>query len=528
MRVKESKYMSVPAKHVVMLASENDALIGGKVGGVGDVVRDLPRALATLGWRATVIVPSYGVLHKKNTSSLQKTIRFPFGGKETEGEIWSATPKQAHEGVSHLIVHHPDIGGEPIYHNDPPEHAFARDATKFALFCSAAGQFCKTLEEPYLLHLHDWHTGFFFLLQQLHTQFLHLREVKTVFTVHNIALQGTRPILGQYASLKAWFPELFQETSWISSWKDSRYNTPCFTPMAAAIRFARKVNTVSLTYAEEILLPSDHQNGFYGGEGLQNILQNAKREKKLFGILNGAEYPLTVEEAESSFQGLCELMKREALVWNKKKADKLFQNVFERIQEFGKHPPSILLTSITRAVEQKLKLFYERNSKGIVAIDAILHELARQNGLFIILGSGASEYEQQLHDSFNKHQNMIFLDGYSDPVARALYACGDIFLMPSSFEPCGIGQMIAMREGQPCVVHAVGGLKDTVVDGVSGFTFGGATLGAQTDNFITAVSRAVRVFFENKHQWEMIVTEAKNVRFTWEKSARKYVELMYQ
>src|SRR5436309_440018 len=145
--------------HIIMIASENDALIGGKVGGVGDVVRDLPGALADLGWQIAVITPSYGFLHKDNPSELYRTVTFPFGGKRMKGDLWKVTPKKPRDGVDHFVFEHADVGGSPIYFNDPPGHAFAKDATKYALFCSAVGQYLKDVPYSFVLHLHDWHAA---------------------------------------------------------------------------------------------------------------------------------------------------------------------------------------------------------------------------------------------------------------------------------------------------------------------------------------------------------------------------------
>ena len=122
---------------------------------------------------------------------------------------------------------------------------------------------------------------------------------------------------------------------------------------------------------------------------------------------------------------------------------------------------------------------------------------------------------------------LLFLRGYSENLAQALFRGGDLFLMPSSFEPCGIGQMVAMRESQPCVVHAVGGLRDTVRDGENGFTFSGATLIQQADGFANAVERAAKIFFENRPVWERVRSAAGAERFSWDQSAAEYIERMY-
>ncbi len=514
-------------RHVIMVASENDALIHGKVGGVGDVMRDLPCALAQLGFRITTIIPSYGFLQKDNPSRRSTGIRFPFSGKYLDGELWEVIPKAPCEGITHFVFEHPEVHGEPIYSNDPPGHAFARDATKYALFCSAVGQYLKTVADPFILHLHDWHMGFFLLLKELHPDFAHLKKCKSVFTIHNLAIQGTRPIRGKQSTVEQWFPELFTQTGWIEEWKDPRYEDPAFTPMAAGIQLCDKVNTVSPTYAEEILRPSDRAIGFFGGEGMERFVQQVQRESRLFGILNGAEYPVDRKPSSMSFPALCDLIVQEMGKAKEKKGNLVFDEILRRIVALKGKPPRLMLTSVTRVVDQKIRLLYEKSSRGTQAMDEILASLARKQGVCVVLGTGTTEYEEKLTETFFEHDNFLFLNFFSEEVGWALYANGTIFMMPSSFEPCGIGQMIAMRDGQPCVVHATGGLCDTVIDGVNGFRFGGTTLAGKADDFIAVTERAMRMALEDPDRWREICRKAREARFTWEKSARQYVDLLY-
>jgi starch synthase len=124
--------------------------------------------------------------------------------------------------------------------------------------------------------------------------------------------------------------------------------------------------------------------------------------------------------------------------------------------------------------------------------------------------------------------NFIFLNGYSEKCADALYASGDLFLMPSSFEPCGIGQMLAMRDGQPSVVHHVGGLKDTVRHNYNGFVFTGKGLTEQVDNFIHTTKAALDMKKNSPDQWEKICRQAAEERFDWQKSAAEYINSLYR
>jgi starch synthase len=125
-------------------------------------------------------------------------------------------------------------------------------------------------------------------------------------------------------------------------------------------------------------------------------------------------------------------------------------------------------------------------------------------------------------------ENFIFLNGYSDECASALYANGDLFLMPSSFEPCGISQMLAMRDGQPCVVHKVGGLKDTVEHGVTGFTFTGDTVPEQVDNFVKTTLEAIALKRHHPESWRKICKNASSVRFLWKDSLQLYIDKLYK
>jgi starch synthase len=519
--------MSQPIKHVVMVASENGALSGGKVGGVGDVIKELPHALAGLGWRVTTIIPSYGFLHRRNNASFLRSMSFPFQGKQCNGEFWKVHSGTERESITHLLFEHPEIKGSPIYFNDSSDAPFERDATKYALFSSAVGQFLQTIDTPFILHLHDWHAATILLLAKLHPEFSSLLEEHTVFTIHNLSIQGTRPMMDHTSSLESWFPELFEEQGWISLLQDPRYAEPCYTPMAIGIRFADKINTVSPAYAEEILQPSNYHTGEIRGEGLETFLQNASVGNRLHGILNGCDYQYPVSSHRLSFRELSgKIVSGIEQQPNAQNADILNESIV-RLKHFQDKDPGVILTGVTRIVEQKVRLLFEAGLDGIPVIDHLMKMLDARNGLFIFLGTGIPEYEQIFQRHFEKHQRIIFINGYYENISQLLYANGDLFLMPSLFEPCGISQMIAMREGQPCLVHAVGGLKDTVNDMVNGFSFHGESLADTADNFIGTLEKAMFILENDKPLWERIRLGARNSRFTWEKSAKRYIELLY-
>jgi starch synthase len=508
-----------------MLAAENDALADGKVGGVADVVRDLPLALAQAGWNVTVVTPSYGFLHEKNPARLLSTVRFPFRGGEEEASVYEVTARKPQKGVRHLVVEHPDLRGEPIYYNDPPEQTFARDATKFAMFCSAAGIYLRDADPSTIIHLHDWHTGTILFLQQLHPAFRHLMKFRTVFTIHNLVIQGTRPIHGPVASVQLWFPELFQDPSWIPRWRDPRFKEMGYNPMLAGIRYAQKLNTVSPSYAVEVMKPSQPANGFFGGEGLEHFLREAHRERRFFGILNGTEYNEGYEPRHLEWSELCTTLIREVNAAEQRES--LRKELLGRIEHIKSTPPKLVLTSVTRIVEQKMRILFERGVNGSFAWRELEHLLDRYDGIYCIVGTGTADYERRLREIASLSDRILFFNFFSATVSNLFFANGTMFMMPSIFEPCGIGQMNAMRDGQPCIVHATGGLRDTIIDGVNGFQFFGSTYPEKVDHLLKVTEKAMRVVLAGPERWNNIRHNAAGARFTWQKSARQYIDLLY-
>ncbi len=515
------------SRQIIMIGAENGALKDGKIGGLADVIRDLPNALGRAGWSVTVITPAYGFLHTVNPSKPVGTITFPFSGTDHSGLFFEVQATKPQENVRHLVFEHAQIRGNPIYSADPPDQPFASDATKYALFCSAVGQFVLSCDDSSVIHLHDWHTATLFFLRDRHPSFSGLKNYRIVFTIHNLSYQGSRPMRGNHATVEKWFPQLFTDTAWMDKWIDHRYKAPTFTPMAAAIEHADMLNTVSPTYAEEILTPSDTEKGFHGGEGLEKLLQKAKREHRLTGILNGIEYPSDRIDHRVPFSKLLDIIQAEVLASNEAHAPALPESIIERILHMRSQPAGLLLTSVTRVSEQKIRLLFERGTAGKSAIDMILNTLDRYNGFFILIGNGDPKYERLLEQCAAANNRFLYLKLYSDIIAQALYANGTIFLMPSSFEPCGITQMIAMRDGQPCIVHATGGLKDTVIDGVNGFQFKGGTTKEQVDNLLATTKRALKLYSADEYQWQKISSEARRVRFDWEASAGRYIKEVY-
>lgn len=534
-----------------MLAAENGSIAGGKVGGMADVIRDLPQALKDQEVLADVIMPSYGCLAASAGAHWVSDLQVPFAGDEYRvGLYLSDHPDVA--GVNLYFLAHScfvssDSGVKKIYSSGCADRPFAEDASKFALFCQsvAVALVDKAIPLPDLFHLHDWHSGLFALLRAYVPNFSILKVTPCVFTIHNLALQGIRPLCDDPSSLEAWYPELLAQLDHqqLALIIDPRYPN-CVNPMRVGINLCDRVHLVSPSYVEEVLLPSDYSAGFFGGEGLETDLICKRDEQALVGILNGCFY-----------SDLAELNARDIDIYSN---DRLkYEHIFTQIETTlvswqggrdtvsswdqvaltrlnarwrdlsNNKQPSCLLTSVGRLTDQKVLILRQKiNNETVLEMMLNRFRELEPNGLFVLLGSGDSEIAREFLAIAVNHSNFMFLNGYHERISEFLYKAGDLFIMPSSFEPCGISQLLSMREGQICLVHGIGGLKDTVANNETGYVFNGDTLVAQGEEFLSRF--CVAVSEHGTEKWRQMQDLAKSQRFDWSSSARHYARQLYQ
>ena len=517
--------------NILMVASENDALPGGKVGGIGDVVRDIPPALGDNGHHVHVITPGYGVFPQLPGTEFQGSVQVSFAGKIETINLFRVIAKNPHEFVQIWVLEHPlfSAGGiGSIYCDDPSTRPYATDATKFALFCSAV---CQTIENNHfgtldVLHLHDWHAAIVAMLLAYDPQYNKLQVIRSVYTIHNLALQGIRPLTGDESALQTWFPQLRYDHGQIH---DPRV-LHCINLMRTGINLCNKVHTVSPTYAQEILLPSNTDQGYFGGEGLESDLKRAAKDGRLHGILNGCEYP-SKRNTKVSLSELLLQSEKELLNWVAAKPTVssahliALHNLTRRLTS-PSHHQFFVLTSVGRVTDQKVRILQQEMVNGQSALEQLL-DILGDDGIFLMLGSGDGDLEVFLTKVAARKHNFIFLNGYSESLANSIYESGDLFLMPSSFEPCGISQMLAMRAGQPCLVHGVGGLCDTVTDNKNGFVFTGKSLFEQARNMLDRFEKILKLNDSNPEQMQKISSRATEERFLWSDVAKEYTSSLY-
>ncbi|MDO6612402.1 glycogen/starch synthase [Shewanella sp. 1_MG-2023] len=569
-----------------MIAAENDAIKGAKVGGMADVIRDLPPALAKVDVCVDVAMPNYGFIAKDNNAEFIAKVVVKFGANLETIDVYkmpapflTATDLQdkstqdnsaqdtSSQGKSieltssvYLFDHHlfnsPD---NQVYTEGAPDRPFAEDATKFALFNLVVAQaYIDAVIAPVdILHMHDWHAGMLVMLRAFASEYAALKALPCVFSIHNLALQGIRPIREDVSSFTAWFPELTMKLTQAQKTQISDPRYPhCINPMKMGIELSDKVHLVSPTYANEVLMASDHQNGFFGGEDLEGSLLDKHHRGDVVGILNGCIY-----ETQATHDQLTQVNKVSKVAKSVKPvSSKQIAQVFEHSQQavikwIGKSEyvkavdqialtrlqmlmakqskPSVacdfLMTSVGRLTDQKVLLLRQANDNSGSILQSVLQRLkqAKPKAIFILLGSGDKQIAAEFQKVAANNDNFVFLNGYDDSLSTSLYQYGELFMMPSSFEPCGISQLLAMKHGQVCIAHGVGGLRDTIADKHNGWLFEGNNLQHQAQQLLLVLEQALTMHNDNPDEFSAMRQSASEVRFTWHKVAQEYLEKLY-
>jgi len=464
---------------VVHIAAECSPFI--KVGGLADVVGSLPQALQSKVTNV-VIIPLPRAIRQAADWKLVSTIIIPLGLAHRERvRVYTLLHRS---GVRYYGLQHSLFEGA-IY-------SLATDLTlveKFTFFSLAAvNTLASLLPETKLVHCHDWHTGLVpTFLDTTHQAGQLKNNIPSVFTIHNIAYQG----LSKKTLTKTFKLKPAQELALMEDY----YDDDQLNLMKIAILSADKITTVSPRYARELL--TVEQPG-----GLATFLN--RRKKDLSGIINGIDL--------ESFDPATD----RALVatYNKKTwrpAKKKNKNSLRR--QLGLASSALPLVGIVgRLVEQK----------GIDLIVPALEQLLSAKLIqCVIVGSGDSRYEHELQELQKKYPQSLALKlGFDDTLARRIYGSCDFFLMPSHFEPCGLGQMIAMRYGTVPIVRATGGLADTVHHLKTGIVF--------KDYAATALIRAIKQainLYQNPQSWYTMVSQDMAKDSSWKASAKKYYQL---
>ena len=466
-------------RSVLQIASE--ALPFAKTGGLADVLGALPPALARLGWDVTMVTPRYrGV----DAGSLVERFPLTVGGFVGDTSFFEAPlPDGAHA----ILVDCPDLyDREALYAVDNVD--YADNARRFAFLVRAALEFAaRRGAAPSIVHAHDWQTGLApVYLRTLYAGHPVLGGTRTIFTIHNLAYQGLFE--------PDWLPRL--DLGWDQFTVDRMEYWSHVSFLKGAINDATLLTTVSPRYAEEIQTP---QLGF----GFDGILR--ARRADLVGILNGID----TREWDPA---------RDRFIPRPYSADDLSGKAAAKeavLQQYGlpsdadalKRP---LIGMVSRMVDQK----------GFDLIAEVSEELLHLDASFVVLGTGDARYQDLWMALAAEGPDRIGVRiGFDEALAHLIEAGADLFLMPSRFEPCGLNQMYSMRYGTIPVVHAVGGLADTVTP-KTGFVFTDYSPAA----LLEALSRALDCF-GNQQRWLALQRAGMAQDFSWDRSAKEYVKI---
>ena len=470
--------------NILFATSEVFPLI--KTGGLADVAASLPRALIKLKHNVRIVLPGYASVMKAAAGDVKKVTVFDVDGEPVT--LW----KTLLPGTRVLVwlVDAPAFSerdGNPYC--GPDGFDWPDNAQRFLLFAKVARLIALNqagLDWPVdVVHCNDWQTGMIpALLAQDNPR------PATVFTIHNLAYRG----------LFSW--DTFTSLGLPHElWHMDRLEFyGQFSFMKGGLVYADRVTTVSPTYAEEIQTPD-------AGNGLDGLLRH--RQAVLSGILNGIDAD---EWNPGTDKHIAQTYNRRTLT-NKEKNKVALQ---ERSGlEVSEKP---LLGFIGRLVDQK----------GVDLILSNLPQLLSEGCQCVILGSGMKDYEERLAQLAQEFPEQLSVTiGYSETLAHQIEAGADIFLMPSAYEPCGLNQLYSLRYGTLPVVHAVGGLRDSVIDfaeptqtDATGFMFYQYT----AHGLYNAIQRALAAF-QDKKIWRMLQNNGMSKDLSWQRSAEEYGRL---
>ncbi|WP_057761133.1 glycogen synthase GlgA [Cytobacillus praedii] len=468
-----------------LLFAVSECVPFAKSGGLADVAGALPRELVRQGVDLRVIMPKYGSIETNIKARMQKKAEYTVevGWRKQ----YCGIEELEFHGVTYYFV------DNEFYFMREELYGYFDDGERFAFFCKAVLDSLSHIDfQPDIIHCHDWHTGMIpFLLRMEYQEKKGYELIQTVFTIHNLLFQGIMP----RESLRELFglQEKYDHVDYLEFYG-------CISFMKGAIVAADKITTVSPTYKSEI------QTSVYG-EKLHELLQS--RSCDLVGILNGIDMELYNPEKDPS---LFKNYSWKALTNKRVNKEHLQERLGLPIK--AKTP---IIAMVTRLTEQK----------GIDLVKHVFHELIAEDIQFIILGSGDDEYEhffRQMEAAYpNKCKAYI---GFDEGLAHEVYAGADLFLMPSRFEPCGLGQMIAMRYGTVPIVRETGGLNDTVnsFNELSGQGNGFSFSQYNAHDMLFTIERALS-FYRDDACWINIVQNAMAMDYSWAQSAVKYKHL---
>jgi starch synthase len=465
-----------------------EAVPFAKSGGLGDVGGALPFFLKENGHDVRVIMPKHDAIPSRFKSEMKPLFNF-------QVQLGWRTQYCGIEALKHRGVTYYFIDNEQYFKRDSL-YGYGDDEERSAFFCKATLLCLTHLErfKPQIIHCNDWHTALIpVMLKEYFGEHPYYYDIKSVISIHNLKYQG---ITGRD------FPGDVLDMADHVAARDHLSFGDAVNFMKGALHYADAITTVSPTYAKEIMTP-------YFGEGLDGVLR--WRGECLTGILNGIDYGEYDPAIDKMLFRTYTCSDSEGKAFNKRK-----------LQEELALPAEAdtpLLVIVSRLTEQK----------GLDLIAHIMEELLYAGDVQLaVLGTGDWRYEEMFYYFANRYPKRIAVRiTFDDRLARKIYAGGDMLLMPSKFEPCGITQMIAMRYGTLPVVRETGGLCDTVkpYNRFTGEGTGFSFANYNAHELLFTVREAADLYRKERAVWRRIQKNACALDFSWRVSADRYTSL---
>jgi starch synthase len=471
---------------VLLVASEAHPFI--KTGGLGHVIGALPKALRKRDINVSVIIPKYKNIDTrfKEKLSFVKWFMVKVGWRNQYCGVF----KYKHENITYYLL------DNEFYFNRDNEYGYEDDAERFAYFSRAVLDFISEIGwEPDIIHCNDWQTGMIpVILKNEYSKDERYKNIKTIFSFQDMTFKGVfSPEV---------LPDLFDyDMGLFNNGSLEFYGGVSF--MKGGINFADKITTVSDTYANEVKTPQF-------GDKLAGLLREKSFNVK--GVLNGLDYeeynPYVDPYIYKAFE----------------------EGSIEEKQENKLKLQKELALPINRDIPMMGIVSKLNNRKGLELIINIADRLLQHNVQLIILGTGDKQYEEHFKGLQSRYKDKVATNiKFDKELAHKIYASSDMILIPSLQEPCGLGQLIALRYGAVPIGRETGGLKDTIspYNKYSGKGNGFSFSNFNANELLMIIEYALEVY-EDKKSWSSIVEQAMNSDNSWEKSAEEYSKLYFQ
>ncbi len=488
------------AKKLKILFVTSEIVPFVKTGGLADVSSALPQMLSELGHEVRIVIPKYGAVDDRKFKIHEivrlKDLQIKIGDKDVIFSLKSCFLPGPRVRVQIYFLDNQEYFGSRngLYVDPRTGKEYPDNDERFILLSRSVMELIIKLGWiPDIIHLNDWQCGLIpAYLKTVYKDQESFDQFRTLFTIHNLAYQGVFP---PTTFKKTGLPKELESSS-KGIMHDGKVNF-----MKSGLVFADVINTVSQTYANEIRTKEEY------GEGLKEVL--AKRKDSLFGIVNGIDTKVWNPEKDKQISTNYSLKNIENKIENKKELAEKFGF------QYDENVPIIGLIS---------RLY---DSKGFDLVQKGFSDLLKLNCQIILLGTGDNKYHTYFEKMAAKNpKKFACYLGFNDELAHQIEAGADMFLMPSKYEPCGLNQMYSLVYGTVPIIRETGGLADTVIkfnestEEGNGFIF----KKYDVDEMIKEIKRAIKIF-EDKKIWQKIMKAGMKSDFSWDLSAKRYIEL---